>query len=99
MSDRPTSRANNISGILVLLVFIAGLVVIGTFLYNFFGGQTEENMCTEIVTMMLDDPDHMRLHNSYPSIMNNLHLYLDKNCQEELPEQVMIAGGSGMEMP
>ncbi len=65
----------------------------------FTGTSDIEGYCSEIITMMLDDPDHIRLHESYPIMMMNLHLYLDENCDEELPAQVMIAGGEKSELP
>ena len=32
---------------------------------------------------MLDDPEHNRLQNDYPDIMNDLHKYFHKYCNTE----------------
>jgi|APSaa5957512493_1039668.scaffolds.fasta_scaffold136862_1 hypothetical protein len=63
-----------ISACVVVILFVFGWVVLN-------GSQGSIDICDEITSMMLDDPEHMRLHNDYSNLMNYLHLYLDKNCQ------------------
>ncbi len=46
-----------------------------------FPSVEENEMCDEIIYMMLDDPDHSRLHETYPIITMQLHVYLDENCE------------------
>ena len=37
-------------------------------------------LCKEILDFMLDDPDHMRIHNDYPGMMLEIHLINDGRC-------------------
>ena len=37
-------------------------------------------LCKEILDFMLDDPDHMRIHNAYPDMMLEIHLINDNRC-------------------
>lgn len=58
-----------------LILFLIGVGFI------MFGSEKEKPMCSEIIEMMLDDPDHSRLHDTYPIIMMQLHVYLDDHCE------------------
>ena len=58
---------------LLLFLFVVAFVL--------FSGDEENEMCDEIIYMMLDDPDHSRLHETYPMITMQLHVYLDENCE------------------
>lgn len=75
--DNDTKKKNKVSKVMIfgLILFLIGA---GFFM---FGGEEERPMCYEIIEMMLDDPDHSRLHDSYPNVMMNLHVYMDKNCE------------------
>lgn len=48
------------------------------------GGDTnkKDSMCDEIITMIFDDPDNQRLYEEYPTIMNELLDFLDRNCPD-----------------
>ncbi len=49
--------------------------------FSLLGDDTKsKEMCAEITTLMLDDPEHNRFHNDYPAIMMELHQFLDKSC-------------------
>ncbi len=62
-------------------LMIFGLIVflIGTY-FVLFSVDEERPMCDEVIELMLDDTDHLRLHESYPNIMMSLHSYMDNNC-------------------
>lgn len=61
-------------------MFIMGIFLVVAYFVLF--SEDEPNViCDEIVTLMLDDPEHQRLHNDYPNILMKLHVYLDENCE------------------
>jgi len=65
-------------------IFLTGMLIFYVIFGMILGDENEMKMCKEIVTMMLDDPDHLRLHNDYPEITMNLHQYLDANCPDDM---------------
>lgn len=94
--NRDNSSENNIP--VGKLLIVCAVVMIGYVAIVMFTSDTEPVMCIEIMTLMLDDPEHSRLHNDYPELFLSLHEYIDENCQGvELPNRVSM--GSGMEMP
>lgn len=65
------------------LAVLAGMIVLLIILVPIKNLETSEKKCNEIKTLMLDDPEHNRLHNDYPDIMIDLHKYFHKYCNTE----------------
>jgi len=63
------------------LLFLMIVVMVAYLVLVLMSAPDSTPMCDEIVTLMLDDPEHLRLHNDYPEILNSLHVYLDENCE------------------
>lgn len=74
--DKDTKKKSKVStGLVVALMIVlmgVGLILIGS--------DKGKPMCDEVIDMMFNDPDHQRLHESYPTTMSNLHKYMDDNC-------------------
>jgi|LWDU01.1.fsa_nt_gi hypothetical protein len=48
--------------------------------YTTISALEPDTICQELTNLMLDDPEHMRLHNDYPNLFIHLHQYIDMNC-------------------
>lgn len=82
----------------LLIVMVVAMALYVAFVL-LTAGDTANVMCIEIMTLMLDDPEHLRLHEDYPNLFMDLHDYLDKNCKGvDLPDRP-VSIGSEMEMP
>lgn len=81
------------------LLILCAIIMIGYAVIVLVTADTDPDiLCIETMTLMLDDPEHARLHNEYPNLFLNLHDYIDKNCQNvKLPDRISM--GSEMEMP
>jgi hypothetical protein len=75
--DGDTKKKNKRQTLMIfgLLLFLIGVAFV------LFSGDEESEMCDEIIDLMLNDPSHSTLHDRYPNILMNLHVYLDKNCE------------------
>jgi len=71
--------------LLYLLMFAALLTVLSAVSLFVFDQidilfRDDSILCKEILDFMLDDPDHMRIHNDYPGMMLEIHLINDGRC-------------------
>ena len=64
----------------LLVAILAGLVIVLIIIMPIKNLDVSDEKCDEIKTLMLDDPEHSRLHFDYPNILNNLHKYFHENC-------------------
>jgi hypothetical protein len=68
----------------LLVAILAGLVIILIIIVPIKNLDINENKCDEIKTLMLDDPEHSRLHSDYPNILNDLHKYQNEKCDMKM---------------
>ena len=64
----------------LLVAILAGLVIVLIIIMPIKNLDVSDEKCDEINTLMLDDPEHSRLHFDYPNILNDLHKYFHENC-------------------
>jgi len=70
----------------ILIFFMTG-VMFWFFMLSPDDTKTDE-ICLEIIRLMLDDPDHDRLHIDYPVILLELHKVLDEKCDAEVEDMI-----------
>lgn len=73
----------------ILLFFMTGMMI-GFFALSPVDSNKTDLMCEEVTRLMLDDPDHQRLHNQYPTIMNELHMVIDKKCDKVDEDELLM---------
>ena len=64
----------------LLVAILACLVIVLIIIMPIKNLDVSDEKCDEIKTLMLDDPEHSRLHFDYPNILNDLHKYFHENC-------------------
>lgn len=79
--DADWKRTKKIMKLMLVVLVIAFII----FVFSRGGDRVEEvdSRCSEMFSMMFDDPDHERLHSTYPTIMKDLHKYIQSNCVED----------------
>jgi hypothetical protein len=68
----------------LLVAILAGLVIILIIIMPIKNLDTNHDKCDEINRLMLDDPEHSKLHSDYPNILNDLHKYQNEKCDMKM---------------
>ena len=64
----------------LLVAILAGLVIVLIIIMPIKNLDVSDEKCDEIKTLMFDDPQHNRLNDDYPKLLNELHKYFHENC-------------------
>ena len=66
-----------------LVSILVGLIILMIVIAPLKNSESNPDKCSEIKKLMLDDPEHSRLHSDYPNVLNDLHVYLSDNCNTD----------------